>query len=115
MLAVPAVAEPREVFGYAGELGEWELTAIVTESASRTPKEFSGPLMMTHVGICTQDGPERRAGEIRFRLSATPPRLKATFLVAGVECTYSGQLSNCYSGTMICPDRPGIPLKLWVK
>ena len=68
---------------------------------------------MTHVGICTQDGPEQKTGEIRLRLSGV--RLSATLLLAGVECTYSGQLSDFYSGTMICPGRPGVPLKLWVK
>ncbi|MFY9685723.1 MAG: hypothetical protein WAJ88_08005 [Pseudolabrys sp.] len=112
-LAGPAVAEPREVFGYGGELGEWELSAAVTEKAFPHSRELSGPLTMTHVGICTQDGPEQKTGEIRLRLSGA--RLSATLQLAGVECTYSGQLSDFYSGTMICPDRPGMPLKLWVK
>ena len=113
VLAGPAVAEPREVFGYGGELGEWELSAAVTEKASSRGREFSGPLTMTHVGICTQDGPEQKTGEIRLRLSGA--RLSATLQLAGVACTYSGQLSDFYSGTMICPGRPGVPLKLWVK
>jgi hypothetical protein len=112
-LAGPAVAEPREVFGYGGELGEWELSAAVTEKASPHSREVSGPLTMTHVGICTQDGPEQKTGEIRLRLSGV--RLSATLQLAGVTCTYNGQLSDFYSGTMICPGRPGVPLKLWVK
>ena len=41
-LAGPAVAEPREVFGYGGELGEWELSAAVTEKASRTAANYPG-------------------------------------------------------------------------
>ena len=112
-LAGPAVAEPREVFGYGGELGEWELSAAVTEKASPHSRELSGPLTMTHVGICTQDGPEQKTGEIRLRLSGV--RLSATLQLAGVTCTYNGQLSDFYSGTMNCPGRPGVPLKLWVK
>ena len=112
-LAGPAIAEPREVFGYGGELGEWELSATVTEKASSHSSELSGPLTMTHVGICTQDGPEQKTGEIHLRLSGA--RLSATLLVAGVACTYSGQMSDFYSGTMICQGRPGVPLKLWVK
>jgi len=113
-LAAPAVAEPREVFGYGGELGEWELSATVTERASSINREFSGPMTMTHVGICTQDGPEQKTGEIRIRLGA-PTRLSATLLLAGVECAYTGQLSDFYSGTLTCPGRAGVPLKLWVK
>jgi len=114
-VAPPACAQSFEVFGYAGVLGEWELSATVTENAPRGTKEFSGPVTMTHVGLCTQDGPEKKTGEIRLQLSGSPSRLNATILVAGVACRYSGTLSNFYTGTMTCPDREAIPLKLWVK
>lgn len=113
-LAAPAAAaEPRQVIGYAGLLGEWELTATVTEAASQRGAEFSGLLTMTHVGICTQDGPEQRTGEIRFQMSAS--RLNATLSLTGVECTFNGQLSDAYKGQMNCPDRPALPLTLWVR
>lgn len=114
-LAAPAQAQPLQVVGYAGVLGEWELTATVTEKALRWTKEFSGPLSMKHVGMCTQDGPEEKTGEIRLQISALSFRLDATLLVEGVECTYSARLSAPYSGMMACPDREAIPLKLWLK
>ena len=66
LLQLPAGAEPLQIFGYAGVLGEWELIANVT--GNEATKDFSGPFTMTHVGICTVDGPEERKGEIRFRL-----------------------------------------------
>lgn len=116
VLATPAgAAPPLQVIGYSGYLGEWELTATVVETAPGSTTEYSGPLTMRHVGICTQDGPEEKTGTLRFRISAASSRLNATLLVAGVECTYSGQLSDSYTGTMNCPDRQGGPLKLWVK
>ena len=37
-LATPAVAETREVLGYAGVLGEWELTANVTGDDSEASR-----------------------------------------------------------------------------
>jgi hypothetical protein len=114
-LATPAGVQSLQVFGYAGVLGEWELTATVTEKAFARTKEFSGPLTMKHVGLCTQDGPEEQTGEMRFRILAWPSRLNATLLVGGVACTYSGRLSDSYTGMMNCPDRQAIPLKLWVK
>lgn len=114
-LAAAAPARSLEVFGYAGVLGEWELTAAVTESTARRTKEFSGPVTMTHVGLCTQDGPETKSGEIRLHISGTADRLNATILMAGVACRYSGKLSDFYIGMMICPDREAVPLKLWVK
>ena len=38
-VAAPTSAQSLEVFGYAGVLGEWELTATVTENASRRTKD----------------------------------------------------------------------------
>jgi hypothetical protein len=114
-LAVPASAQSLQVIGYSGYLGEWELTATVTEKTRLWSKEFSGPLSMKHVGICTQDGPEEKTGEIRFQISALSSQLDATLLVEGMECTYSARLSDPTSGLMACPDREAVPLKLWLK
>jgi hypothetical protein len=116
-LAAPAQAQPQslQVIGYAGVLGEWELTATVTEKARLWSKEFSGPLSMKHVGICTQDGPEEKSGEIRFQISALSSQLDAKLLVEGTECSYSARLADPYSGMMACPDREAVPLKLWLK
>ena len=114
-LAAPAGAQSLRVIGYSGYLGEWELTATVTETASGDTKQYFGPLTMKHVGLCTQDGPEEKTGEMRLQISAASARLNATLSVAGVECTYSGRLSDFYSGTMNCPDQEPVPLKLWLK
>ena len=114
-VATSAHAQSLQVIGYAGYLGEWELTAAVTENVSSQPKQYSGPLTMKHVGLCTQDGPEEKTGEIRIDISPSTPVLNATLSIAGIECSYSGRLSDSYSGTMNCPDRPAVPLKLWVK
>jgi hypothetical protein len=114
-LAAPAQAQSLQVVGYAGVLGEWELTATVTEKARLLSREFAGPLSMKHVGICTQDGPEEKTGEIRLQISALSSQLDATLLVEGVACTYSARLSDPYSGLMACPDREAVPLKLWLK
>jgi len=114
-LATPAGAQSLEVLGYAGVLGEWELTATVRETAPARSKEFSGPSTMRHVGLCTQDGPEEKAGELRLHLSATPSRLHATLSVAGEDCTYSASLSDAYTGMLACPGKGPVPLTLWVK
>jgi hypothetical protein len=113
-LVAPARAQSLEVVGYSGYLGEWELTATVAETAPGR-KGYSGRLMMKHVGLCTQDGPEEKTGEMHLQISASSSQLDATLSVAGVECSYSGRLSDSYTGTMTCPDREAVPLKLWVK
>jgi hypothetical protein len=113
-LFAPAQAQPLEVIGYLGYVGEWELTATVTETDSGRGG-YSGPLTMKHVGLCTQDGPEEKTGEMHLEISASSSRLDATLSVAGVKCSYNGRLSASYTGTMTCPDREPVPLKLWVK
>ncbi|MET4037593.1 hypothetical protein ABIB94_008881 [Bradyrhizobium sp. JR7.2] len=91
------------------------MTATVMETTSGHTKEYTGPLTMKHIGVCTQDGPEEKTGEMRFQISASSSQLNATVSVAGVECTYSGRLSDSYAGAMKCPDRQAVPLKLWLR
>jgi hypothetical protein len=115
-LSAPARSESLQVIGYAGVLGEWELTAtVVTEKASQRTREYAGLLTMKHVGWCTRDGPEEKTGEIRVQISAPSSRLKATVSVGGVECTYRARLSDSYTGMMECPGRAAVPLEMWVK
>jgi hypothetical protein len=114
VLATPAAAQSLQVIGYSGHLGEWELTAVVNEGASGRAREFSGPLTMKHIGLCSQDGPEEKTGQLRFQMPSSS-RLNATLVIAGIECSYSGRLSDSYDGVMSCPDRPAVPLKLWLK
>ena len=113
-LATSAQAQSLQLIGYSGYLGEWEVTATVTEDSSGG-KLYAGPMTMKHVGICTQEGPEERTGKIRLQRSASQSRLNATLSVDGVECTYSGQLSDSYTGTMSCPGREAVPLRLWLR
>jgi hypothetical protein len=114
LIAAPVRADSLQIVGYSGYLGEWELTATVREDGSAR-KEYSGPLSMKHVGLCTQDGPEEKSGEIRVQMSPSPLRIDATLTMDGVECGYQGVLSDFYSGTMTCSGRESVPLKLWIK
>ncbi|MEJ8847500.1 hypothetical protein [Variovorax rhizosphaerae] len=114
-VATQAASAALELVGYSGGFGEWEWTGKVVERAAGRAKEYSGPVTLTHTGICTQDGPETKAAEIRFQLSRFPSEMKATVVVDGVECRFSGRLTDRYTGSMTCPDRPAVPLSIWVK
>jgi len=104
-----------ELLGQAGVLGEWELTGNLTESGSSQRKEFSGPLKMKHVGICTQDGPEERAGEIRLQLAGSESQVTAELVLDGARCTYSARKMHAYEGTLSCAGRAPVPLLVWLK
>ena len=117
MLGVIAALSPAralEVTGTSGFLGEWEVTATVTETASGRIKDYRGPLVLKHIGLCTQDGPVEKKGEMRLQISASS-RLNATLSMPGTECTASGPLSDGYIGTMTCSDKQVIPLRLRMK
>ena len=111
-LAAPADAHSRQVFGYAGVLGEWELTATVAHSGLTAGGDLFGPLTITHVGICTQDGPEQKFGHIRLRLSS---ELNAVLSIGDMTCTFTAKVSDTYKGLMGCTGREPVPLSLWVK
>jgi len=105
-----------ELLGQAGVLGEWELTGNLTEGGSGPRKEFSGPLKMKHVGICTQDGPEERAGEIRLQLAGrSESQVTAELVLDGVRCTYSARKMHAYEGSLSCAGRAPVPLLVWLK
>ncbi len=110
MLRVP---RSLQITGYAGHLGEWELTATLSKGALTRMRELSGPLSMKHIGLCSQDGPEEKAGEMRLRLSLLSSEIEASLRIEGIECTYSGVMSDLHTGAMVCPDRPAVPLTLW--
>jgi hypothetical protein len=114
IVAVSAPARALEVTGSSGFLGEWEVTATVTETVSGRARDYRGPLVLKHIGLCTQDGPVEKKGELRLQISASS-QLSATLSVPGAECTASGQLSDSYNGTMTCSDRQVIPLRLRLK
>ena len=64
VVAMPAPARALEVTGTSGFLGEWEVTATVTETASGRTRDYRGPLVMKHIGLCTQNGPVEKKGEM---------------------------------------------------
>jgi hypothetical protein len=109
-----AEAETLQVLGQAGVLGEWEITAQMSSTEVGARRQFAGPVLMKHVGMCSVDGPEQKTGEMRLeRLGAA--RVKATLVVEGVTCTYDGRKSDAYSGVLRCPDRRDVPLLIWLK
>jgi hypothetical protein len=115
-LATHAHSHGLRLFGYFGDLGEWEMSADVAVNPSDRAKEFRGPLLLRHTGICTQDGPEEKSGDIRVKLSESRSELQATLKFDGVECRFLGRLSSDrYTGLMSCPDRRAKQLNVWLK
>ena len=116
LLPTSGQGQSLEIVGYLGELGEWELTATVGSATGDVgSKDLSGPMVLRHVGICRQDGPEEKTGEIRLHTPAPSPVLRATLSIDGLECAYRGRQSDSYVGLLKCPNRRSVPLTLWIK
>jgi hypothetical protein len=112
---VPARAEPLQIHGTTGYAGEYELSGNVSEQDLNGKKEFSGPLTVRHVGLCTRDGPKETVGEIRFELAKLSSSITATLDFDGSKCAYKGVLSESYHGFMDCGRAGSLPLRLWTK
>jgi hypothetical protein len=112
----PAASRTLQVAGTAGYLSEWELSAEVTAATSGDREQFSGPLTLKHVGLCSANGPEEKSGKIEFYISKSlwSSQIHATLFIGGTHCSYSGQLSAS-GGFMECSDGNGIPLQIKLK
>ena len=115
ILAVPARAEPLQIHGTTGYAGEYELSGSVSEEDLNGKKQFSGPLTVRHVGLCTHDGPKETVGEIRFELAKSSSSITATLDFNGSKCAFKGVLSESYHGFMDCGREGSLPLRLWTK
>src|SRR5262245_53973773 len=106
-LAQPASAQQtRAVAGQFGILGEWDLTATLTEDPVG---QWIGRALMRHVGYCTVDGAEEKSGELQLMLAEPRGRISGTILIDGVPCTFSARLKEGYEGNLRCPDRRDMP------
>jgi len=116
-VATPVRAESLRVAGATGYLSEWEVSGNVTESTSGRIREFSGPLVMRHTGLCSQDGPEEKVAQIRLQIKRASQlsQFRATMTMDGDKCTFGGRLSDTYSGVMDCTNARGVPLVLTIK
>ncbi len=116
--AWPAEARTLRIDGTSGYLSEWEVKAEVSSVPSRGREEFSGPLTLRHVGLCSPNGAVEKAGQIKFHISKSlwsADAIHATLTIDGLKCTYEAKLSGRSSGFMECRDGKAIPLVLSVQ
>ena len=111
--AFSAQAESLVVNGQLGLLGEWELSANVSAQPASGNKTFSGSMTLKHVGMCSQEGPQEKAGSVQLQLLGAS-RLFASFAMDGATCTYRARKSDMYSGMLTCPGKSDVPLLLWI-
>lgn len=107
------VPSSAELLGFSGHAGEWELAATMTRMGQT--RDLSGPVKMTHVGWCSQDGPETKSGEVVVTMARLFATIDMRLRVDGVECRFQSRLTDIYTGDLICPDKRPVPLSLWLR
>jgi hypothetical protein len=111
-LGAPARADTLRLAGKFGYLSEFELSARLAAPAPNA-KELSGPMTITHVGLCTHNGPQQQQGTIKLHIAGPRAPVKATLVFDGHECIYRGRLSQTDIGQMNCPGVDALPFTLW--
>ncbi len=96
----------------ASILGEWELTATVTQQTGSGGSLWTGALSLKHVGFCSVDGPEEKTGTVQLHVSDPPGEVVATLLIEGVECAFKGHGTDGYGGVITCPGQRDEPMML---
>jgi hypothetical protein len=116
LFAPSALTQTLQIRGVAGYLSEYELAANVSgRLVDEGPEEFSGPLSVKHVGLCTHAGPDEMLGELKVRFVDPSQKIEASLSYDGRECTYHGFLSESATGFMTCNNKLTLPLRLWTK
>lgn len=114
LMPAAAQADDLAVTGKLGFMGEWQVKANARENATGRYTEFTGPLALIHIGLCTVNGPVEKAGKIRLRRTGLIwSSIEATLSFDGKQCTFAARGSKTYEGTLQCPGG-GIPLRLQI-
>lgn len=113
LLVAAPVPATTEVDGVSGNAGEWEVTAKLTRVGET--RDLAGPMKMTHRGMCVQDGPQEKSGEMLVRMARFTSSIEARVVVDGADCTFSGSLTDAYEGRLACPDRRPVQMILWLR
>lgn len=109
-----AQAASLRISGTAGYLSEWELNGEVIEKKSGEARELSGPLVWKHVGLCSVNGPQEKAGAIDLRIigSGSSSHINGAVWLEGARCELNDEPSGASSAHMDCSSAKGIPITL---
>jgi hypothetical protein len=110
MIAAAAGAEPYAASGQVGYLQEWELRASLAKTVSDGRIEYSGPMTLRHVGLCSVNGVEEKSGNIRLTMSRAPGAAEGTLAMEGDSCRIVATQAPSYSGLLTCRNGQGVPI-----
>jgi hypothetical protein len=115
MIAAAAGAEPYAANGQVGYLQEWEFKASLAKSVSGGRIEYSGPMTLRHVGLCSVNGVEEKSGNLRLTMSRAPGAAEGTLAMEGDNCRIVATQATSYSGLLTCRNGQGVPISFSIE
>jgi hypothetical protein len=115
MVADWAGAEPYAASGQVGYLQEWELNASLAKTVSGGRIEYSGPVTLRHVGLCSVNGVEEKSGKLRLTMSRAPGAAEGTLALEGDSCRIAANQAPSYSGLLTCRNGQGVPISFSIE
>jgi hypothetical protein len=112
--AAAASAQSFSASGQVGYLQEWELKASLARTVSAGKVEYSGPLTLRHVGLCSANGVEEKSG-LRLAVSRWTGGIEGTLAMDGDNCRLVASPSRPYSGLLSCGNAQGVPINFSVQ
>jgi hypothetical protein len=113
--AFAASAEPYAASGQVGYLQEWELKATLAKTASGGRVEYSGPMTLRHVGLCSANGVEEKSGSMRVTMSRSATAVEGTLAMEGDSCRLVASRAQSYSGLLTCRNGQGVPVSFSIE
>jgi hypothetical protein len=114
-VAATAAAEPYAASGQVGYLQEWELKANLAKTMSGSRIEYSGPVTLRHVGLCSANGVEEKSGNMRLTMSRAPAAAEGTLALEGDSCRIVANQAPSYSGLLTCRNGQGVPISFSIE
>jgi hypothetical protein len=103
-----ALAQSYSASGQIGYLQEWEIKGNLARTATRGGADYSGPVTLRHVGLCSANGIEQKTGVVQLKVSAA--RLEGTLAMEDDHCQIVATASSSYQGLLSCRNGQGVPI-----
>jgi hypothetical protein len=110
-----AQAQSYSAEGAVGYLGEWEMKGSLAKTATGAGAGYAGPVTLRHVGLCSVNGVEEKAGTLELKMSSRKSDIEGTLVLPDDKCRVTASASQGYTGLLSCRDGQGIPIKFSIE
>jgi hypothetical protein len=110
-----ALAQSYSAKGQVGYLQEWEMTGSLARTATHFSTNYSGPVTLRHVGLCSINGVEEKSGTLEVKVSSWSSKVEGTLVMPDDECHVVASASQGYSGLLSCHTGQGIPIRFSIE